>query len=61
MTRQAGSREWLDLAVLALPTLLVSIDVSAMLLALPHISVRLHATSTHNPARMDRRVSAEAA
>ena len=37
---RAGLREWTGLAVLALPTLLVSIDVSVMLLALPHISRR---------------------
>jgi hypothetical protein len=46
MTRRAGPREWLGFAVLGLPTLLVSIDVSVMLLALPHISAGLHATST---------------
>ena len=33
----ARPRDWLALAVLALPTLLVSVDVSVMLLALPHI------------------------
>ncbi len=32
--------------MLALPTLLVSIDVFVMLLALPRISVSLHATSS---------------
>ncbi len=32
----AGRREWVGLAVLALPALLVSIDVFVMLLALPH-------------------------
>ncbi|GAA1525270.1 MFS transporter [Streptomyces albidochromogenes] len=35
---QAGPREWLGLAVLALPTLLLSIDVSVLHLAVPHIS-----------------------
>jgi DHA2 family multidrug resistance protein-like MFS transporter len=35
---RAGTREWIGLAVLALPTLLVSIDVSLMLLALALIS-----------------------
>ncbi len=43
---QAGLREWIGLAVLALPTLLVSIDVSVMLLALPHIGAGLGADST---------------
>ncbi|WP_330176895.1 MFS transporter [Streptomyces sp. NBC_01498] len=37
-TSQAGPREWLGLAVLALPTLLLSIDVSVLHLAVPHIS-----------------------
>ncbi|MEU7565549.1 MFS transporter [Streptomyces fradiae] len=38
---QAGPREWLGLAVLALPTLLLSIDVSVLHLAVPHISAAL--------------------
>jgi hypothetical protein len=33
----AGRREWIALAVLALPTLLVSIDVYTLLLALPDL------------------------
>jgi DHA2 family multidrug resistance protein-like MFS transporter len=37
---------WLGLAVLALPTLLVSIDVFVLLLALPKLSADLHAGST---------------
>jgi len=44
--RRAGLWEWAGLGVLALPTLLVSIDVFVMLLALPHISEALGATST---------------
>jgi DHA2 family multidrug resistance protein-like MFS transporter len=43
---RAGRREWLGLAVLALPTLLVSIDVFVLLLALPQLSADLRATST---------------
>jgi DHA2 family multidrug resistance protein-like MFS transporter len=43
---RAGKRAWLGLAVLALPTLLVSIDVYVMLLALPHLSEDLGAGST---------------
>ncbi|MFJ7043360.1 MFS transporter [Streptomyces sp. NPDC101112] len=39
---QAGPREWLGLAVLALPTLLLSIDVSVLHLAVPHISEALN-------------------
>jgi DHA2 family multidrug resistance protein-like MFS transporter len=49
----AGVREWLALAVLALPTLLVSIDVSVMLLALPHISAGVGASSTEQLWIMD--------
>jgi DHA2 family multidrug resistance protein-like MFS transporter len=41
---QAGPREWIGLAVLALPTLLVSLDLFVMLLALPHLSSALHAS-----------------
>jgi DHA2 family multidrug resistance protein-like MFS transporter len=43
---RAGRREWIGLAVLALPTLLVSIDVSVLFLALPHLSEDLGADST---------------
>jgi MFS transporter, DHA2 family, multidrug resistance protein len=42
----AGRREWLGLAVLALPSLLTSIDLFVMLLALPHLSTALKASST---------------
>ncbi|KJK56551.1 MFS transporter [Saccharothrix sp. ST-888] len=42
---RAGRREWTGLAVLALPTLLVSIDVFVMLLALPSLSNALGASS----------------
>jgi DHA2 family multidrug resistance protein-like MFS transporter len=45
-TSRAGLREWVGLAVLALPTLLVSIDVFVMLLALPHLARDLGASST---------------
>ncbi|MFB9446437.1 MFS transporter [Dactylosporangium vinaceum] len=37
---------WLGLAVLALPALLVSIDVFVLLLAMPRIGEQLHASST---------------
>ncbi|MGG3471494.1 MFS transporter [Neobacillus pocheonensis] len=42
---KAGIREWTGLAVLALPALLVSIDLSVMILALPHIGADLGADS----------------
>jgi DHA2 family multidrug resistance protein-like MFS transporter len=44
--RRAGRREWVGLAVLALPTLLLSLDVSVLYLALPHLSADLGAGST---------------
>lgn len=40
---RAGTREWLGLAVLALPTLLVSMDVSVLHLAVPAITSSLSA------------------
>ncbi|MCC3375328.1 MFS transporter [Cohnella sp. REN36] len=43
--RRAGVREWIGLAVLALPAMLVSIDLSVMILALPHIGQDLGANS----------------
>ncbi|WP_018653746.1 MFS transporter [Actinomadura flavalba] len=43
---QAGRREWTGLAVLALPTLLTSLDTSVLFLALPHISADLDPSST---------------
>ena len=43
---RAGRREWTALAVLALPALLVSIDVFVLLLAMPHLSADLGASST---------------
>ena len=42
---RAGRREWTALAVLALPTLLVSIDVYTLLLALPDLTASLGASS----------------
>ncbi|HEX3650804.1 MAG TPA: MFS transporter [Pseudonocardiaceae bacterium] len=43
---RAGRREWLGLAVLVLPTLLVSADVSVLFLALPKLSMALGADTT---------------
>lgn len=37
----AGTREWFGLAALALPTLLLSLDLSVLYLAIPHISMDL--------------------
>ncbi len=50
---KAGLREWIGLAVLALPTLLVSIDVSVIILALPHIGGALGADSAQQLWIMD--------
>ena len=37
--RTAGLKEWIGLAVLSLPALLVSVDLSVMILDLPHIGL----------------------
>ncbi len=42
---RAGRREWLGLTVLALPTLLVAMDIGALFLALPRLSADLGATA----------------
>ncbi len=43
---RAGRREWIGLAVLALPALLVALDIGVLFLALPHLSEDLHASGT---------------
>ncbi|MEV6874886.1 MFS transporter [Amycolatopsis sp. NPDC051128] len=50
---RAGRREWIGLAVLALPTLLVSLDVFVLVLALPKLAVSLHADGTQQLWIMD--------
>jgi MFS transporter, DHA2 family, multidrug resistance protein len=45
MTR-AGRREWSGLAVLALPTLLASMDLTVLQLAVPHLSADLRPSGT---------------
>ncbi|MEV0678647.1 MFS transporter [Actinosynnema sp. NPDC050436] len=50
---KAGKREWIGLAVLALPTLLLSLDISVLNLALPHLSADLGATATEQLWIMD--------
>ena len=49
----AGRREWLGLAVLALPTLLLSLDMSVLYMALPYLSADLGAGSTQQLWIMD--------
>ncbi|MDX3639990.1 MFS transporter [Streptomyces sp. MB09-02B] len=43
---RAGRREWTGLAALALPTLLISMDMTVLYLAMPQLSVDLGPTST---------------
>ena len=42
---EAGRREWLGLVILALPTLLLSLDLSVLYLALPHLTEDLDASA----------------
>ncbi len=42
----AGRREWTGLAVLALPTLLLALDMSVLHLAVPHLTADLRPSST---------------
>jgi DHA2 family multidrug resistance protein-like MFS transporter len=41
----AGRREWVGLVVLALPTLLVTMDLSVLFLAVPNLTRALHPSS----------------
>ncbi|MBV7245203.1 MFS transporter [Streptomyces sp. MW-W600-10] len=50
---RAGAREWTGLAVLALPTLLISLDQSVLFLALPHLAEALEPTGTQTLWMMD--------
>ncbi|GII42760.1 MFS transporter [Planotetraspora phitsanulokensis] len=50
---RAGRREWLGLIVVAMPTLLMSLDVSVLYLALPQLSADLNANSTQQLWIMD--------
>ncbi len=43
---RAGRREWIALAVLMLPTLLIAMDLTVLHLAVPHLSEALQPTST---------------
>jgi len=46
ITRRAGRREWIGLAVLALPCLLYAMDLTVLNLAIPHLSADLQPSST---------------
>src|SRR5262245_45931765 len=50
---RAGRRPWIGLAVLALPTLLLSLDMSVLFLALPYVSADLGASGTQQLWIMD--------
>ncbi|GII61122.1 MFS transporter [Sphaerisporangium krabiense] len=52
-TARAGRKEWIGLAVLVLPCLLVSMDLSVLFLALPFISADLTPTGTQQLWMMD--------
>jgi DHA2 family multidrug resistance protein-like MFS transporter len=43
---RAGPRQWLGLALLVVPTLLLAADITVLYLALPHLSIDLGPTST---------------
>ncbi|MDK1476197.1 MFS transporter [Streptomyces sp. 549] len=43
---RAGRREWIGLAVLALPTLLIALDMTVLHLAVPHLSADLAPSSS---------------
>ncbi len=43
---RAGRRQWTALAVLCLPLLMVSVDVSVLFFAVPHIAAQLHPSGT---------------
>jgi DHA2 family multidrug resistance protein-like MFS transporter len=51
--RRAGAREWAGLAVLALPTALLGLDVTLLYLALPVLSLDLRPSSTETLWIMD--------
>lgn len=64
---RTGRREWIGLAVLALPTLLIGLDVTALHLAIPSLSEDLaavllrrvpahsHGDSASEPGREEKR------
>ncbi|MDT9687984.1 hypothetical protein Q5762_06375 [Streptomyces sp. P9(2023)] len=43
---RATKREWIGLAVLALPSMLVTMDLTLLYLAVPHMSADLNPSST---------------
>lgn len=53
MQKKAGAKEWLGLAVLVFTSLLVSIDLFVLVLALPYLSIDLKASSVEQIWIMD--------
>ena len=53
VTTKAGRREWIGLAVLALPTFVVAIDLFVLMLALPNLASDLGADSNQQLWTMD--------
>lgn len=53
LTPKAGTREWLGLALLMLPTVLLALDFSVLHLALPHLAADLQASSIQQLWIMD--------
>ncbi|GAA0930113.1 MFS transporter [Nonomuraea longicatena] len=43
---RAGPREWIGLAVLALPTILIALDLTVLYMAIPHLGADLKSTNT---------------
>ncbi|RAY11302.1 MFS transporter [Actinomadura craniellae] len=43
---RAGPREWIGLAVLALPTILIALDLTVLYMAIPHLGADLNSTNT---------------
>lgn len=44
-SNKAGTKEWLGLSILMLPTILLSLDITVLHLALPHLATALRANS----------------
>jgi DHA2 family multidrug resistance protein-like MFS transporter len=52
-TRRAGAREWFGLGLLALPTVLLGLDVTVLYLVLPSMAAELNPTATQTLWIMD--------
>ena len=52
-TRRAGAREWVGLGLLALPTVLLGLDVTVLYLVLPSMAAALDPSATQTLWIMD--------